>query len=390
MTAPAPGAPVAAAAAVPARVRRYEATDAPGIARLNARLAAGGSEHCVYPEDDFHRDGSEDGTEGLRERLFVVAQGDEIRAGCFLREQPFRAGGEVTSIGWTKYPVAESLVDRAHAGVPGSLLFGLLRAQPRLMALGMGGHDSAYAKLLGALRFTGSSIPFYVRVHNASRVLRELPHLQRTPARRAAAAVLGPTGLGGLALGALRVARQVRGPRRPSGYVTRVEPAFDTWADDVWRRSADAYGALAVRTSRVLHRLYDAGRFEGASRLRVEHGGRVVGWAVTQRVDMRALEHGPYGRIVLGVLADVIAPPEHAAGVALAATRHLLHEGADLLISNQAHPAWRAAVLGSGFLEAPSSVAFYRSPEMERRLAPVLAADGLHLTRGDGDGLMRV
>lgn len=384
-----PATPAPAPAAV--RFRRYEASDAAAIARLNARLAAGGSPHCVYTEGEAHRDGGDDPTTALRERLFVVAQGDEIRAGCFLREQPFRVGSDIVSAGWTKYPVAESLVDRAHAGVPGSLLFGLLRMQPRLMALGMGGHDAAYAKLLTAMKFTGSSIPFFVMPARPSRVLRELPQLQRTPWRRAAAQVLGRTGLGWAAISAAAAVRRLRGPRRPSGYVAHVEPAFGAWADTVWGATHASYSALAVRSSGVLRRLYDGGEFRGVTRLRVERGGQLVGWAVTHRMDLRGRDDSPFGRLAVGVVADVMALPEDAPGVTLAATRHLLDEDTDLLVSNQAHPAWGAALAQAGFLSAPSTFAFYRSPEMEKRLSAAGAlAGGLHLTRGDGDGLMRV
>jgi hypothetical protein len=375
----------------PVRFRRFEPGDAAAIARLNDRLARGGSAHRVYPEDEAHRDTGEDGTTGVRERLFVLAQGQEVRAGCFLREQPFAIGGDVVSAGWTKYPVAESLVDRAHAGVPGSLLFGLLRVQPRLMALGMGGHDNPWAKLLAAMRFTGSSIPFYVMPSRPSRVLRELPQLQRTPWRRAAAQLLGRTGIGWAALSTLAAARRLRGPRRPTGYVAHVEPVFGAWADAVWDRASASYGALAVRSARVLGRLYDGDAFRGVSRLRVERDGDTVGWAVTHRMDFRAREDSPFGRLAVGVVADAMARPADAAGVTLAATRHLLDEGVDFLISNQAHPAWGAALVSAGFLETASTFAFYRSPAMEKRLAASGAlAGGLHLGRGDGDGLMRV
>ena len=394
MTAEAPDAARAGSVserADPVRFRRFEPGDAAAIARLNERLARGGSAHRVYPEDAAHRDTGEDGTTGLRERLFVIAQGPEIRAGCFLREQPFAIGGDVVSAGWTKYPVAESLVDRAHAGVPGSLLFGLLRTQPRLMALGMGGHDNPWAKLLAAMRFTGSSIPFYVMPNHPSRVLRELPQLQRTPWRRAAAQLLGRTGIGWAALSAAAAVRRVRGPRRPAGYVVHAEPGFGEWADEVWNRAGASYGALAVRSARVLRGLYDGDAFRGVTRLRVERDGQTVGWAVTHRMDLRAREDSPFGRLAVGVVADAMARPADAAGVTLAATRHLLEEGVDLLISNQAHPAWGAALLGAGFIETASSFAFYRSAEMEKRLAASGAlAGGLHLGRGDGDGLMRV
>jgi hypothetical protein len=59
----------------------------------------------------------------------------------------------------------------------------------------------------------------------------------------------------------------------------------------------------------------------------------------------------------------------------------------DLIVSNQAHREWRAALECAGFLQGPSNYIFAASKELARRLDPwEQGFSKLHITRGDGDG----
>ena len=98
----------------------------------------------------------------------------------------------------------------------------------------------------------------------------------------------------------------------------------------------------------------------------------------------------PFGKLVVGVVADCLATPADAAGVVYEATRCLLDQKVDLLISHQSHPAWGAALESIGWFRRPSNFAFYRSPAVEALAADSFGAGTYHLTRGDCDGLMRV
>ena len=125
------------------RVRPFAVSDLAAIERLNERLAAAGQPHRVG-HGPPHQGGEPSlDRDPIIERLYVAAENGEIRGGVWLKEQLFWAAGSPVRVGWTKYLVAESLIDAAAAGVPAGLLFGLLRVQPRLMGLGMGGHEAA-------------------------------------------------------------------------------------------------------------------------------------------------------------------------------------------------------------------------------------------------------
>jgi hypothetical protein len=59
----------------------------------------------------------------------------------------------------------------------------------------------------------------------------------------------------------------------------------------------------------------------------------------------------------------------------------------DLIVSNQSHAAWCAALRRAGFLQGPSNFLFSASKELAKLLDPLPANIAhIHFTRGDGDG----
>lgn len=363
-------------------VRLFRADDLDAIKRLNQRLASGGAADRMFPGRTNGSD--EDGP--LRSRLFVAADGSEIRGGVWLREQEFWVSGQAVRAGWVKYPVAESLVDAEFAGVPAALILHLRREQPRLMALGLGGHRGPFAQLLNAMRWTGSIVPFYFRVVRPARVLRRLSYLRTTPVRRLALDGLAYSGLSWVFNKALVGARTLRS-EKPAEHSAAVAETFESWADAIWATSRSRYGFVASRSVPTMNAAYPEGA-PGLARLRVSSPDREIGWVCAVRMTPdRAQVARYFGDLTIGLLADVWADPADALTVTAAGVQHLLDSGVDLLVSNQAHPAWAGALQALGFVRGPSNFAFYRSPEMEKLLAqPAARAGGYHLTRGDCDG----
>jgi hypothetical protein len=364
---------------VTVRIRRFQAGDGDAIGRLNQRLRAGGATDVVYPEGH-----EQDPTRPVRERLFVAADAGEIRGGVWLKEQHFRLRGEEVAFGWLKYPVAESLVDARFSGVPASLLMQCLREQPRLLALGLGGHATPLARMLARLGWAGGSVPFYFRVTRPVRVLHELAPLRRTPLLRMASSVLASSGLPWLGLQLLDLARAAVGRGRWRRCEAEACGAFGDWADLVWERIRDAYGFVAVRDRAGLADMYPSS-MPDIVRLRVHRGADDVGWAVVVRHDFAVGAPDRYfGRLTVGVLADALALPGDALAVAGTALEFLSDAGVDIVVGNQSHPAWTGALGTLGFLPGPSRFAFYRAPAAERLIASQAA--GMHVNRGDCDG----
>lgn len=366
-------------------IRRFTAADTAAIERLNARLTAGGAVDRVWPEGPADRR-TADGP--VRERLFVAADGAEVRGGVWLREHAFRIGGTDVPIGWAKYPVAESLVAPEHSGVPGSLLFQLLREQPRLMALGLGGPEGPFARMLARLGWTGEVVPFLFRVVRPFRALRGLAHVRTSTPRRLLLDLLAFSGVGAAAVHALNAVRGGRGRGAATGATAELVPEFGPWADGTWAKCRDGYGCLSVRDTAMLRELYPATQ-PAIRRLRVRRHGEDLGWAVTLR--FQAATGAPdrhFGRLRIGVLVDALALPGDATAVAAVATADLARGPArvDLVFSNQSHRAWIDALRGLGYLQGPSNFAFYRAPPVEKLLVPAVRERGVLVNRGDCDG----
>jgi hypothetical protein len=366
-------------------VRRFRPDDIPGIRAFNSRLAAAGLSHRLGSEDRQPEEPSLE-TDPIIERLYVAAEGENIRGGVWLKEQLFWAHGCPVRVGWAKYPLVESLINAAAAGVPATLLFSLLRQQPRLMALGMGGHGGQFAKLLAAARWANSSVPFFFRLLRPSRVLRQLSPVRTSRVRRIVADGLAYSGLAWSANQLLVRAHGVA-QRRTRDYSSSLMDRFDAWADDLWERCRDSYGFLAVRDSRALNSLYPLD-FKSLARLRVQRRGRDVGWICARSIQTAGTWfERTFGSVKLGIITDGLAQPADAAAVMQAGVDHLVGDDVDLIVTFQLHPSWCAAALNGGLIRGPSNCAFYRAPAVEDVIArAAVNARHCHLTCSDGDG----
>lgn len=366
------------------RFRRFRPEDRDAIGRLNQRLRDAGLEHVVGSEPGDAPEATLD-DRPIIERMFVAAEDEEIRGAVWLKEQLFWSGEGLVRAGWMIYPVSESLAEKRFAGVPGTLLFGLLRQQPRLMALGMGGRTGPFARLLEGAGWATSLVPFWFRVLNPSRVARQVSVGRSTRARRAITNALADSGLALLGHGILAGLRRAVDGRRPGDAKGSEVERFEDWADVVWERCRGHYGFAAVRDRRTLNFLYPSD-FPAISRLRArDSSGRDLGWVCAQAVDTKGTRlEAFFGDLRLGILTDGVAAPSDATGVMGAGLDRLADERADLVITHQTHPAWQRAVRSLGFWKGPSNVAFSWSPDLAKVLR---TGDGQpYLTRGDCDG----
>ncbi len=364
--------------------RRYRPGDRPGIEALNARLEQAGVSDRVYPEaDDPQRH-----TGPITQELYVAAAADgaAIHGGVWLHEQEFLIGGQRVTAGWLKYPVAESLIDRAYSGVPAGLILTVLRRQPLLMALGMGGRNSPLAQLLQGIGWTVLDVPFGVAPLNAMHVLNELRALRTHGRLGLMARFLVATRTAPLAFAPVNLLRKLRMRRQLAGITVTEEASFGEWSDRIWEQQQVHYPFIGRRDAALLNRMYEQ-HSKGIKRFRITRNGSDVAWLCTRTMGpAQQTPHPQFGRLKVGMIVDSVADPADSKTVFAVGLRELASAGADLVVSNQMHPAWRNAMQAMLLPPAPSNFVFAYSKQMKALIQQHGAEEKIYITRGDCDG----
>jgi hypothetical protein len=312
--------------------------------------------------------------------FFLAVDGETVRGGYALQHRTASFRGEVRPIGSWYQPISEGSVDPKHALVAIQLLRDALRRAPLCFGLGLEGPGSQLSKLAATLRCELRLIPFFVRIENGRRFAREARDLRK---RRAVARLLdaaAATGAAALGAGLLKLALRTRLAR---GTTVEEVAEFGPWADEVWLRCRARYSFVEVRDAATLKRLYpERQRFRC---LRLVRGNTTIGWAVLD--SKRMSDDAKFGDLHVGRIADCFAAPEDADAVVRAAADALVSAGVDVMLSNQSHPAWCAALRKNAFLSAPSNFVFAPSPELGKAIRAIdPEGRDVHLNRGDDAG----
>lgn len=366
-----------------ARIQDHTDDMAPAVRDFNRRLKEKGVRYQFPPSPSSHWLPHEGKVLPYMENFLYVQDGSTVRGAYILKHQDFLIRNEPAHLAFIGLPVSEGIIDKAHTMVGVQLMVDAARRCPLLFGLGIGSVNEAAAQMFIRSKWQVGLVPFWFKVLHPARFLRNIRYLRRTPFRRFALDLLAFSGIGWVGITAYQRARTRARPC--PGATCQVVPEFGPWADDVWNSSRAHYSLVAVRDARVLNRLYRRYATDSPDflRLKIELEGRAIGWAVALNTPWA--DHNYFGSVRLGSIVDCLALPEHAGLVVGLATDHLAKAGADLIISNQAHAAWSAALRDQGFLQGPSNFLFCGSPPLMKRLGP-LDVGQYHLNRGDGDG----
>ena len=318
----------------------------------------------------------------LYQEIFLAVEEGYVRGAYTFKNQEFLIGGRAVDVGMCRMPVSEGIVNKRYAMVGVKLVDDAMGRQPLLYALGIGSLEAPVTRLILAMGWrVNQTVPFFFKVCNGFRFLREIRHLRATRLRRF---LLDAAAYSGLGWAGTRVAGTL-GTRngQDAVYAERVKE-YEGWADEIWEECRGRYSMLGVRDAVSLNALYPAedARF---IRLKIIEGHYTIGWAVL--LDTVMSENKYFGNMRVGSLVDCLATPEKAGRVAAVAARFLEHRGVDMLLSNQSHPAWRRGLKAAGFMQGPSNFYFVTSPQLTKTLNEAdPEAVGIHLNRGDGDG----
>jgi hypothetical protein len=314
----------------------------------------------------------------------AVDQDQAVHGGYILRQQDFWIGDRMARIGYYGLPISEGIVNRAYTPLGVRLLLEAQRQQPLLYGLGIGGREERLAQLLAAAGWQIHNVPFFFRVVHPAAFFHNIAYLRSTPLGARLFDLLAASGLGWLGLKALQ------GMHRPAirdrSLTVSIEDRFLDPADELWENCKKHYAVCAVRNRAVLDVNYPAASQKFIC-LKVRRRGQLLGWAVL--LDTPLADHKHFGEMRLGSIVDCFSPPAHARTVIVCARRALEERGVDLIVTNQSHKIWRAALGASGFLRGPSNFLLATS----RKLTRLLRVGGvdtplnqMHFNRGDGDG----
>lgn len=364
----------------------YRACHEGAVSDFNSRMSGGGSPWGFYTTAEPDWIAPRPGQEVWRE-YHVAIDGDGAVHGAFaLKPQAWLVRGETRIVADWQGPFSEGSVDPKFNTLGLRMIRDMQKKQPHIYSWGHGGNEQPMVDMLLKMGWQMHYTPFLLLVCRPFRFLRLNAVLRSSPLRRLVLDVAAWTGAGFVALRLLHAVLRLRAHRRFTSTAT-VVPDFGAWADDLWERNKSRYAALAKRDAASMNALVpDTGWLRGI-RLKVEAAGRTVGWAVV--LDTRMQADSRYGDLRVGSIVDCFADPQDAGEVVAAATRFLRQRGVDIVISNQAHPAWVQGFAYNGYVVLPDKRMFAPSPALRALLEPFEeTARGLHLTNMDGHGPM--
>jgi hypothetical protein len=369
---------------MPIVIQPYRAEHEPAVQEFNLRLKAAGAE----PDLVFFRFAEprwlpHAANSSLYQEYFVATDNGVIRGGYALKHQNFFfADGLVRRVAYYHHPLSEGIVNKAYAALGGLLLKDAMNRSSLLYCLGMGGYDRPLPKMLMRLGWAHCAVPFYFRIVNPYRFLKQMQALRSSVGRRLLMDFAAVTGAGWTAAAILRSLTRLRSPYVEPFHVETIE-GFSEWTNPLWERGKGAYAVTAVRDESALRTLYPASEAH-FTRLRVSRNSEDIGWAVVseRRKDEK------YGSMRVGSIVDCWASPGNALPVVRAAFEALEQSEMDLVVSNQGHFDWGKALEHCGFLGTRSNFIFAASKKLAALLQPFEQnRSRMHFTRADGDGL---
>ena len=323
----------------------------------------------------------------IYQQYYLALDNGFVRGGFVTKHQDFSFSGNVRKIAFYHYPLSEGIINRKFAWVGGEMLKTALRDNPLLFALGIGGINLPLSRMLKAMRWSMTVVPFLFRINHPTRFLENLPEFRKTLLRRFLVEGASKTGLGWLGVKSLQVIPSLNAYWQPRARVEEVD-FFSSWADSLWEGVAHRFAMVAVRDSNNLNVLYPSSnrRF---IRIRVMQAETVVGWAVLLDTQMQNAKY--FGNLRVGSIVDCLSVQGSERLVAQAATNLLNRRGVDLVVTNQCHQGWVKAFRQLAYFSGPSNFVFATSPQLTKLIHPFQESfSRIHLTRGDGDGPIRL
>jgi hypothetical protein len=371
---------------MPTVIQPYRPEHEPAVADFNQRLRqAGQDENMVFYRYAEPRWLPRTANSRIYNEFFVAFDNGIVHGGYALKTQDFLfPDGQARSIGYYHHPLSEGIVNKAHAVVGTLLLRDAMLRAPLLYCLGMGGYDRPLPQMLIRLGWAHCLVPFFFRVLNPTKFLRQMQPLRESAKRRITMDLAAFTGAGWAGSKLFQTYRTLTAPHATKAEIHQVA-TFESSSQLLWDQAKQTCSFTATRDRETLQILYPPSETH-LTRIELKRGGRVIGWAVVgeRRKDAK------YGNLHVGSVIDCWAISGEFLSVVRAATETLKRQGFDLILANQSHQDWGSAFKAAGYLSGPSNFIFAASKKLTELLAPFDETRvRMHLTRSDGDGLPR-
>src|ERR1700678_1816415 len=348
--------------------------------RFNARLRqANAAVDFLLPERIAVDDSANSSL--VTKRYYLVLEGEEVRASAYLQDQPVWVGGTVRPVWNVQSFLSEGIVNPNYAPVALFMIKELLKRNRLIYAVGMGSESKPFPRLLKALRWDISPVPFFFRVRRAARFLHNLPLLRRHFLSSILADLAAYTGIGPLLIHAGQAIKR----KRPAPKASYDQVAgFDRWVDGVWEKAKNDLSFSIESRSETLNALLPSS-VERLFRIRVASKGLAIGWAILLISNYRLHHH--FGDMRVGTIVSALSCAGKEACVVASALAVLAEHGVDLAVANEMQETWQKAFDSSGFFRGPSNYLLGLSPELAAAI-PIRSDRGrVRVNRADGDGI---
>lgn len=373
------------------RVQSFTEPWTEAVKDFNRRLRAAGLDPDLkFPESPVPEFPPQPGRELFQEYYLATEEAAAAVRGTFwLTFEPWLIDGEPICTSHYRLPISEGVANPAYKSVAKDIMLAALARQPYLYCLGMGGFDRPVTKSLKKQGWQMGAVPFFFRVVRPARFLREMPSLQKSPFRQAAAAAAAWSGAGWAGIHAAQMARGRNAPSTASLDIEPITVFGNSWADELWREASPSYRFLARRDADTLNLRYNSTVLSRCLRIAVRRDGKYIGWAAL--LDTRMTDNKYFGNLRVGSIVDAFAHPRDAAAVITAARRWLAARGVELIVANFSHQAWQDAFATDGFWRTESNYVYAASVPLSEKLSPMeTRLLTSHLTRADGPGPTRL
>jgi hypothetical protein len=318
----------------------------------------------------------------IRHHHYVVLEDDAVRGGYLMASFGGWLGGETARVWNCREPLSEGIVNSKYTFLAIRMLRHIQQQSPYVFALGMGGEQLPFPRLLRGSGWTVQPVPFLFRVFSAGRFARELSLLKRAKLRPFAR-IAAFTGIAKVGTTLLHL-RSVTAPLATRGCTIEKVEEWGSWADDIWCRFRGMCSFSVTRDRETLAALYPLKDGRITAYL-IRRGGEPLGWTATMNTAMK--NHKYFGNMRVGTILDCVAPADGMRACVALATKTLARGGADLVVTNQSHAGIVKVFRQTGFLSAPSNYILAMSKGLSEAVSKQPEGkERMHFTRGDSDG----